>query len=36
MDGFFDNYVGVVGKARYKNNQIQELTININLSRRKS
>lgn len=31
IDSFFDNYSGVVGKARYKNNQIQELTIDINL-----
>ncbi|OIJ18656.1 hypothetical protein BKP45_16120 [Anaerobacillus alkalidiazotrophicus] len=31
IDGFFDNYIGVVGKARYKNEQIQELTIDINL-----
>lgn len=31
IEGFFDNFVGVVGKARYKNNQIQELTIEINL-----
>lgn len=31
IDGFFDNYIGVVGKGRYKNDQIQELTIEINL-----
>lgn len=31
IDGFFDNYIGVVGKGRYKNNQLQELTIDINL-----
>lgn len=31
IDGFFDNYAGVVGKGRYKNDQIQELTIDINL-----
>lgn len=31
IDGFFDNYIGIVGKARYKNNQIQELSIDINL-----
>ncbi|WNF36867.1 CamS family sex pheromone protein [Bacillaceae bacterium IKA-2] len=31
IDDFFDNYSGVVGKARYKNDQIQELTIDINL-----
>ncbi|MCT8136653.1 CamS family sex pheromone protein [Anaerobacillus sp. CMMVII] len=31
IDGFFDNYVGIVGRGRYKNNQIQELTIDINL-----
>ncbi|WP_161568193.1 CamS family sex pheromone protein [Anaerobacillus alkaliphilus] len=31
IDGFFDNYVGVVGKGRYKNDQLQELTITINL-----
>lgn len=31
IDSFFDNYSGVVGKARYKNDQIQELTIDINL-----
>jgi len=31
IDGFFDNYIGVVGKGRYKNSQLQELTIDINL-----
>lgn len=31
IDDFFDNYSGVVGKGRYKNDQIQELTIDINL-----
>ncbi len=31
IDGFFDNYIGVVGKGHYKNNQLQELTIEINL-----
>lgn len=31
IDGFFDNFVGIVGKGRYKNDQLQELTININL-----
>jgi protein involved in sex pheromone biosynthesis len=31
IDGFFDNYVGLVGKGRYKNNQLQELTVDINL-----
>ncbi|OIJ14152.1 hypothetical protein BKP35_08110 [Anaerobacillus arseniciselenatis] len=31
IDGFFNNYIGIVGKGRYKNNQLQELTIDINL-----
>ncbi|QOY37854.1 CamS family sex pheromone protein [Anaerobacillus isosaccharinicus] len=31
VDGFFENYVGLVGRGSYKNNQLQELTIEINL-----
>ncbi len=31
IDGFFDNYVGIVGRGRYKGGQLQELTIEINL-----
>lgn len=31
LSDFFSNFVGVVGKGRYKNDQLQELTIEINL-----
>ncbi|MCD8503395.1 MAG: CamS family sex pheromone protein, partial [Bacillaceae bacterium] len=31
IDRFFDNYVGIVGRGRYKSGQLQELTIEINL-----
>ncbi len=31
IQGFFDTYIGVVGKGRYEDNQIQELSIEIPL-----
>ncbi|MBU8906403.1 CamS family sex pheromone protein [Desertibacillus haloalkaliphilus] len=29
INGFFDNYVGVVGRGYYQNDQLQELTIDV-------
>ncbi|WP_096438913.1 CamS family sex pheromone protein [Alteribacter populi] len=31
VDDFFDHSIGVVGRARYKNNDIQEMKIDVNL-----